>query len=290
MKKPMVADRFKQFVSNGGEWIADKRCIHVKTPHLLTQIAGYSKFVSGGENQTIFFRGQSKVYEKMLANIYRAPRVGGLPKPDYLHGLINKYLADLEGSGAMIAPTPRRAYEPLMQHYGMSTRWLDAVDNIWVALWFACFEAKYKGKLNRFINYERRSLANADDDFAYIIVMQFDQLQPIVDEPGFFGNDGYEVVDLRVATPSLYLRPHAQHGVLFKKKRVVTPADADAAGAVFGTIRVSLLDALSWLGSGDLLTAHTIFPPAFYDQGYLRLLENAPAGGKWIGTITSVGT
>jgi len=283
-------DRFSQFVSNGGEWIADKRCIHVKSPHLLTQIAGYSKFVSGSDNRTIYFRGQSKTYEKMLANIYRPPRSGGLPKPSYLHGLMNGYITSLEASGAMINSTPNRAYEPLLQHYGMSTRWMDAVDNIWVALWFACHQAKSRGELNRFVNFERRSLANPDDDFAYIIVLQFDQLQKIADAPGFSENRKYEVVDLRVATPSLYLRPHAQHGVLFKKKGVDAPADTDAIDTVFGTIRVSLLDALSWLGTGDLLTSHTIFPPAYYDEGYLRLLERAPVGRKWIGTITTVGT
>ncbi|GAA0468199.1 hypothetical protein Ade02nite_79030 [Paractinoplanes deccanensis] len=39
----------------------------------------------------------------------------------------------LLGSGV-----PRYAAEPLLQHYGIRTRWLDLVGNIWSALWFAC--------------------------------------------------------------------------------------------------------------------------------------------------------
>lgn len=139
---------FKQFTSNGGEWVDAQQCIHVKTPHLLTQIAGYSKFKCGQSGGQVHFRGQSKVYPTMMASLYRTPPKEH-PKTEVLHTAINKYLKELRDTGATIGGTPERAFEPLLQHYGMRTRWVDAVDNIWVALWFACHVAHARGQFDR---------------------------------------------------------------------------------------------------------------------------------------------
>ena len=35
----------------------------------------------------------------------------------------------------------RTVFEPLIQHYGVKTPYIDLVDNIWVALWFALHQA-----------------------------------------------------------------------------------------------------------------------------------------------------
>ncbi|HLK15551.1 MAG TPA: hypothetical protein VKT78_12170 [Fimbriimonadaceae bacterium] len=47
--------------------------------------------------------------------------------------------------------------------------------------------------------------------------------------------------------------------------------------------------ALSWLGTGELMTVHHVFPPPLYDFGYKKFLADAPAGDALIGTIQHIG-
>jgi hypothetical protein len=48
------------------------------------------------------------------------------------------------------------SHEPLLQHYGLATTWIDLVDNIWVALWFACHKAHISGKRSQYLHFEKR--------------------------------------------------------------------------------------------------------------------------------------
>lgn len=286
----MLDNPFKKFTANGGIWDEDDQAIHVTSPHLLTQISGYSKFISGAGRKFVSFRGQTQSFGAMKPSLYRIKEHHTFSTIAERHERIKKYTLKVIQSGALIKNTPERAVEPLLQHYGMRTRWLDLVDNIWVALWFACYRAVAAGRLGEFVNFERRSMREGESATAYIMVMAFDRLQEVDKHPGFTSNGDYEVVDLRVAVPSLYLRPHAQHGLLFRRRKVEDINHTDYSDAIFGTIRVSLADALNWLGSGELLNAHTIFPPPTYDAGYRFLLETAPEGHEHIGTISMVGT
>jgi hypothetical protein len=66
----------------------------------------------------------------------------------------------------------------------------------------------------------------------------------------------------------------------------------DYNSAVVGSIRVSLDDALDWLGEGKLVNVHSLFPPPFYDEGYRILLEEWSEGfgsSSLIGLINHVG-
>lgn len=67
-------EAMKRFESEGGTWIEGERCIHVSSPHLLTQISGHAKFVLGAEGTAVFYRGQSQIYPEMLPGLYRPPR------------------------------------------------------------------------------------------------------------------------------------------------------------------------------------------------------------------------
>jgi hypothetical protein len=156
-----------------------------------------------------------------------------------------------------------------------------------VGLWFGCYEAKIAGKLSQYINYERRSLI--PDQFAYVVLLGLPNLQTVAGSPGFFRGDDVFAIDLRVAAPSLYIRPHAQHGLLFRRIRTDSYDLMDLSQFIVGTIRIGLADALAWLGSGELLSAHTLFPPPAYDHGYRALLDRSPIGNRAVGTISYVG-
>ena len=88
--------------------------------------------------------------------------------------------------------------------------------------------------------------------------------------------DYYEV-DLRQALPSTFLRPHAQHGIVLKRKVHTettenSPDLYDIAPTVIGILKIRIDKVQEWMGSGELLTQNNLFPPPAYDYGYDLLL------------------
>jgi hypothetical protein len=305
----------------------------VSDPHALTQISGFFRYAAAPGRT--FFRGESKLHTTVLPSLFRDPS-----GPITFTSLSNRqsalksYIDRLSVSdcvcpahtaaprrklkfreshlctgkiprrprGALIPGTFRAAVEPLLQHYGIRTRWLDLVDNVWIALWFACHEQKTEyektgnaGSTSRAYAYHlRRSPfdpTSSSSHYAYIYMFSTGVLNP-TEVPGYELSKEHRLIDLRYATPSVYLRPHAQHGLLLANR---TMPSGDPQGAVdqhtlnsalSGIIRIRLGDALDWLGSGALTDVFNLFPPAYSDLGYRKLL-NAEDAPHSIGAITN---
>jgi hypothetical protein len=65
------------------------------------------------------------------------------------------------------------------------------------------------------------------------------------------------------------------------------------ASQIKGVVRIPLRKAFDWLGNGQTIGTHALFPPAYYDNGYKILLQSGvdfDAKAKYIGCINSVGT
>jgi hypothetical protein len=191
---------------------------------------------------------------------------------------------------ALFDGVPFEAQEPLLQHYGFKTSWIDLVDNIWVALWFACHRAHAAGQLQQYQHFEQRDPYTDDNPLAYVLLISTDNKHSHPYVPGLCRGDTTEMIHLRVAAPSIFLRPHAQHGVLFRMRGVVPRRPIDYASEIAGIVRIDLRAALSWLGAGKLTGTHTLFPPAFYDQGYALLLDCGFSGSAVVGAIHHIGT
>lgn len=91
--------------------------------------------------------------------------------------------------------------------------------------------------------------------------------------------------------PSTFLRPHCQHALLIKPRKMTTMSEADLASNVNLIIEIETNMVKEWIGSGRLLTAENIYPAPIYDHGYSLLLENAPHNKKdmmHLGSITSI--
>jgi hypothetical protein len=57
---------------------------------------------------------------------------------------------------------------------------------------------------------------SAGESFAYILLLK-SSLVPNEAQPGHYRDDRSETVDLRVAVPSQFVRPHAQYGLLVRR-------------------------------------------------------------------------
>jgi hypothetical protein len=286
----MKTSRLSKLTSRHGEWIEDKDekawVYHVTTAHLLIQAAGYLKHVHGQTGTVgVFYRGQERLYGCSLQpSLYRGVTLPGAR--NNRNAIINDYLAACKKQGKVLKNVPECAWEPLLQHYGIRTKWIDLVDNVWVALWFACHTAHSTGRQGEYLHFEqRRPSVNA---YAYIVLVEVG-LEQDKTSPGYFNGKDTELVDLRLAAPSTFLRPHAQHGLLAKAKLDAANPSVDYQNMIVGILRVELTDALRWLGDGVLLTPHVLFPPPVYDFGYRDLLNFAPVSPKVLGALQHIG-
>jgi hypothetical protein len=286
----MATSRLSKLSNPHGKWLLDRTqgewVYHVDTPHLFIQAAGYLKHVHGATGtKAIFYRGQEKLYKgELKPSLYRG--LSTTPGQQKLNEALNAYLATIGGIRRGVSIVAEYVREPLLQHYGIRTRWIDLVDNIWVALWFACYRANVTGRSGEYLNFEQRK--SSKRSYAYILLIEVDWNQ-VDGSPGLYSGPRTETVDLRTAAPSTYVRPHAQHAILSRLKTTRTHQPLDYGKLVSGVIRVALNDALEWLGDGVLLTPHVLFPPPFYDYGYRDLLNCAPPSGKGLGAINHVG-
>ncbi|QHC67959.1 FRG domain-containing protein [Rathayibacter sp. VKM Ac-2759] len=283
----------------------------VRSPQELTQVSGYLRF--RGKTGLALFRGQSILYSDVLATAFRSAsgNVGAATVQKHAAAL-RSYIDQIVGApcscrshvrkyghsheckevvsarGALLNETYRAAVEPLLQHYGLRTRWIDVVDNIWVALWFACHKQVSVG---RYAHHARRSIAQEGRGaMAYVLVISTGAMQP-TEIPGYQISEDVRFVDLRYCVPSLYLRPHAQHGALLAPRRLEAGPSAFGSmhSQVAGVIEVALDDALQWLGQGSMTSASVLFPGATHDTGFRLLLEESVEPPLALGTLTIYG-
>jgi hypothetical protein len=259
--------------------------LHVQNSHALTKAAGYLKFIFR-KDFNVVFRGQSRLHESLTPSLFR--KVKQQKTMNDWEAALSTFVDRAAEKKAFLNQTPEYAFRPLLQHYGIRTQWLDVVDNIWVATWFAAHEAIGFGRNGNSVHFERRRESDAGKDYCYVLMVRAPGLRGKETEPGFYETDEVTSIDLRKAVPSIYIRPHSQHGLLIRRTRYGRVPDTDLLSLVAGVIRVRLRDALEWLGNSTLLSAHTLFPPPFYDRGYAQLLERCPDGDGTLGAIADV--
>lgn len=277
----------------------------VSTTNALNQIIGHVKF-QNADYGNVYYRGVRGLYDNVLPALMRG-RVRGTPND--LTQTLNKIISDsyfkksLKLFDTIIPKSDQDHYfnkkvkrynkyfaEALLQHYAGSTRFLDVVDNHWVALWMGLHEFKTHGKKNEFYHSTKRSLSAWDlyeahterdvrlinkDIYAYILLIAMPY--PIsAPEYGITETDGFVEVDLRKALPSVYLRPHAQHALVIRKRDKDNINQVahyyDMASQVTTILRVRIDRVIEWLGEGSLLTQDNLFPSPSIDQGYNNLL------------------
>lgn len=231
--------------------------------HELIQFIGYAKYINKSEGN-VYFRGQTDIYNgTMIPSLFRGVKNIPLVESKY-NNSINSIIRDNKNFKLFERPV----LEPLIQHYGVKTPWIDLVDNLWVALWFALHEAKSLTIKNReYVYYYDSRKA-----YGYIVLMASDAKKDIKPYGVSVGNNT-TVVDLRKATPSFFLRPHAQHAYMIKKNGEYT---SDYSDLIVGIVKIPALVGLPWIGNNALLNLNSLFPSPHFDTGYQYLLKYYP--------------
>lgn len=279
--------------------------IHVNDPNALIQTIGYLKFAADGQS-SVFYRGETIHWSSLKPSGFRAKSPAGMISfSTQMYQYIDEVFdgtcgcrrvhgkpacrstwpcPDIASSvRGLVGKTPRAIVEPLLQQYGLRSRWLDLVDNIWIALWFGCHNLITDGT-QQYAHHVRRSTASEPDGFAYVRVVDAGELES-TNVAGVFLSTATKVVDLRRALPSVYVRPHAQHGLLLASRDWGPQAEPDLCHRCVATVRIHLHDALEWLGGGLFTTPYVLFPPPTRDEGYRRLIDYAPKAGPALGKV-----
>lgn len=259
----------------------------VSTVHALNQLIGHAKFNNEAYGN-VFYRGECKLHPSLKPSLFRNVKHSE-KSTDRLCRLIQKIVDDekmrkqlkIDGQQFEIV---KYKIEGLLQHYGIPTRFIDVVDNHWIALWMGLNRAEKLKQFNHYFHYEERTIPMVElaknitfddnDLFQHILLIAVPfPKQRILN--GIQTSDNYIEVDLRQALPSIFLRPHAQHGFVLRRKVHNDGRGTDAydmASAVIGIIKMRIDRVREWIGRGELLTQNNLFPPPAYDYGYDLLL------------------
>lgn len=241
----------------------DIKTFQIETVHDLVQFIGFGKYINN-KIGNVYFRGQTSLYDgKMIPSLYR-----GKTKLDSITMKYNKRIKNVISSNKLFNSYDRSVFEPLVQHYGVKTPYIDLVDNVWVALWFALHQAKVVA-IN---SHEYVYYYDSKEEYSYIVLMISDALQE-TSKSGIYQGKNTTLVDLRKATPSFFLRPHAQHAYMLRKN---DQYPGDYSDLIVGIAKIPTRLGLKWLGQNEFLTLNSLFPAAYFDFGYKMLLKTYP--------------
>lgn len=247
----------------------------IKTVHDLTQFIGFGKYMNNN-GFNVFLRGQTELFNgALIPSIYR-----GRTRLDTITAKYNSRIDEIKRDVDSFSQYDRIVLDPLLQHYGIKTPYIDLVDNVWVALWFALHKATVK-----IINsHEYVYYYNNDDDYSYILLIATDAINPS-EKHGVYDGVATKLIDLRKALPSYFLRPHAQHAYMLKKNKKF---ESDYSDLIIGIAKIPTDLGFKWLGINEFLTVSSLFPAAYFDSGYSVLLKKYPEYDA--GTIRQYGS
>lgn len=276
----------------------------VRSTNALNQIIGHAMFLNS-QYGDVYYRGIDGIYDNVLPSLMRNRRKGC---PSDLLDLLKKMCEDKSLSKSLklietIIPKSAKDFllnkkidrynkfiaEGVLQHYAGATRFLDIVDNHWISLWMGMHKFIPIGKsLNHFRVEERQfdtgyileqitNCKRLDVNIPYVyillIVIPHFEKKPI---RGIYESEDFALIDLRKALPSIYLRPHAQHALVVRrrdKNNIYQEASYyDLSNQISGLLQIRVDHAKRMLGEGTLLDVANFFPSPALDQGYNNLL------------------
>ena len=238
--------------------------------HVLVQFIGYGKYINR-DKYNVLMRGQPDLYSgKMIPSLFRE----GNPM-----SRLHKYGRNinlLRDNIRFFSKYNKLSLGSMLQHYGIKTPFIDLVDNVWVALWFSLHKAHSKciGSNEHLYYYK------TDEEYSYLFLMASETANA-VGEKGVFKSEDTTLIDLRVALPSYFIRPHAQHAYMLCKNIKETTdfsdtKNTDVSDLIVGIARIPTKLGFDWLGDGEFLSVSGLFPSAYFDNGYAKVIKYYP--------------
>lgn len=165
--------------------------VHIESIASFIQLMSYVKYKLNKEDKKVFYRGQAELYHEpnteyqLLPSLYRSGSSRQRTIQNKKNKLFSKIKDFRETDLGHMKGFNRDVLEGVLQQYGINTTWLDAVDNIWVALWFACYKSDHPVSISLGKNDSRQyihmiprepKLEDYNRRYAYILILKGDDV------------------------------------------------------------------------------------------------------------------
>lgn len=225
----------------------------IEHPVVLARFISFIKGRNSERGYEVYLRGQSRQFPGMLPGLYRGSTNSGdrdLRWTAY-KAMLNAFREILPG-GRFHRNNPGA----LLQHYGIRTPWLDLVDNIYVALWFASHDCIATSE-------STAAFRKRDEGHGWVYLVS--NHAP--------GRPPLTVIDLRKQHSSLSVRPHAQHALSIARQTDVAQHrfGSDFSHYVCGIVRFPL--GRRWSLGGSMAQPQYMFPNHHLDSSLSILSE-----------------
>lgn len=217
--------------------------LEIKHPAGVARLIGEAKRLLGVGR--VFLRGQVDHHDKMLPSLFRN---SDADPQDLL-------AAEARFANRVSQEIPVKRFRgvklpALLQHYGFRTSWLDAVDNIFIASWFATREFRRKSDSST-------EVVNSTKKYAWLFLIATK-----------LGSNELSNLDLRLESHPLSTRPHIQHGISLRPSN---STGEDLCNFVVATVRFPIAN---YTTTGALFTDALLFPGPDVDHTLRLLLDH----------------
>lgn len=269
-KVPEIAKEVESLTFEGAP------CFQVRSYRALVRVVGFFKYKL---KTNLLFRGQTQCFGAMKASLHRR---NPPPSDKSVDAFLQRFRKFMDHDRSLVS---KLSTEPLLQHYGLHTRWLDVVDSLPHALFFACHDL-----CNSPAVPGKQTFMPTLRKFGFVYVLDIGKVHRVrragSQVVGYNRtSSGLHLADLRSLKPSTALRPHAQHGLLVR----ASGSETDLWPHVVARIAVPTKEARAWI-AGEALTRESMFPPQVWDDFYKKaqsdrmksfLASEAGAGRNW---------
>jgi len=228
---------------------APRPYLFIEQPEMLAGFAGYLKVqcFKKAPGSKVFCRGQINDYPS-IPSLLRGKDL----TDEHLKLRLAAY--DKLACKAKILYNASRFQQenihPIFQHYGLKTPWLDLVDNVFVAIWFAT---------KKFYNEKNGNKAHYKTSRKKFGHIYFYSTSP---KTKYF--------DLREGHSSLSLRLHAQHGIsMTRNDDEWSVANRSLDDHLVATVKFPNIK--EWRPDGKIFSTRFLFPSADLDNTYKYL-------------------
>jgi hypothetical protein len=225
--------------------------LHIEDPEVLAGFAGYmkSQCFKKNKNSEVFFRGQNRD-DQCIPSLFRdIPTITTTDERVMLRYQAYKELVDETSTLYNAYRFKSKDIDPIFQHYGIRTPWIDLVDNIFVAIWFAT-------KQHNVSCTGVAEFLDSMEKFGWIYFFSVD--------------DSTQVYDLRKKHSSLSLRLHVQHGIsVTKKVQKWDLENRNFDNQIIGLVRFP--NNKKWRLNNYLFSTRFLFPEESFDNTYKYL-------------------
>lgn len=251
MGQPHQGSYATQFVDrrDSGCQVDVEQGAEVLVAHSPNQLANFVAFCKA-RRRRIYFRGQTRLYPTLQPSLFRAQ--------GDLHARWRAYARFVRELPTSVTGTRyrRKNFGAVLQHYGFTTAWLDVVDDIHAAVWFA---------LHRFSSEEGRHFyRRSDSAHAWVVLLSVPR--------------SVRRQDLRESQSSRNARCHAQQGWSLAMQHDSdhrSNAAQDFSGFVIARVRIP--NEPKWHLTGFMASQEFLFPSAELDSTY-KHLQSADVG------------